>query len=318
MRIGSPLKHPNLHRFTHQVMATVFEIFLFHEDKAYSHQAAMEAFRLADALETELSRFIPNGDIGRINALEPGESTLVGLHAFACLKRGIELGRETGGCFDIFIGSLKDEWAGGESRGEKSSAWRMDDIRWRQDRVPLRLNEETFEVRLSDRVVVDLGAYGKGYAVDRMAESLREWDVESALVHGGRSSVYAFGRLSDRSGWPVTISHPQDRGKILRRFELHSEAMGASGLEKGSHIFDPRTGGPVRDRIAAWVLGPDAATADALSTAFMVMEPEDVRTYCSGRPELQALVMIKEGTGEGDSTHLMTFGISALNDNKKT
>jgi thiamine biosynthesis lipoprotein len=299
-------------------MATVFEILVFHEDMRYSQQAAMEAFRLVDALESELSRFIPNGDIGRINALEPGESTLVGLHAFACLERGIELGRETGGYFDIFIGSLKDEWAGGESRGKKSSAWRMDDIRRRQDLVPLKLNEETFEVRLSDRVVVDLGAYGKGYTVDRIAESLREWDVESALVHGGRSSVYAFGRLPDRSGWPVTISHPQDRGKILRRFELHSEAMGASGLEKGSHIFDPWTVEPVRDRIAAWVLGPDAATADALSTAFMVMEPEEVRTFCSGRPELQAMVMIKEGTGEGDLNQLTTYGVSALTDKEKT
>ena len=88
----SPVHHPNLHRFSHQAMATVFEVFIFHEDRVYSQQAAMEAFRLADVLEIELSRFVPNGDIGRINALPPGESARVGIHAFACMKRGLEIG----------------------------------------------------------------------------------------------------------------------------------------------------------------------------------------------------------------------------------
>jgi thiamine biosynthesis lipoprotein len=306
----SPLDHPHLHRFSHQAMATVFEIFIFHEDETYSQQAAMEAFRLADVLEIELSRFVPNGDIGRINALSPGESTRVGIHAFACLKRGLELGAETGGCFDVFIGSLKDAWMNGDSRGERTG--RIDGFRKRTGQAPLILSEESFEVRAFGRVTIDLGAFGKGYAVDRMAESLREWDVGSALVHGGRSSVYAFGRLADGSGWPVTISDPQDRVKILRRFELHNRAMGASGVEKGSHIFDPRTGEPVRERLAAWVLGPDAATADALSTAFMVMEPEAVRAFCSGHSELQAMVMEKPEAGTGSEARWITIGIDNL------
>jgi FAD:protein FMN transferase len=313
IRRNSPFHHPNLHRFSHQAMATVFEIFIHHEDKSYSHQAAMEAFRLADALETDLSRFIPNGDIGRINSLAPGGSTRVGVHAFACLKRGLELGVKTGGCFDILIGSLKDTRMDRASRAERPK--KNDGFRRPAGPNPLELNAESFEVRVSDRVTIDLGAFGKGYAADRMAESLREWDIESAFVHGGRSSVHAYGRLPDGSGWPVTISHPGDRGKILGRFKLRDRAMGASGLEKGSHIFDPRTGEPVRDRVAAWVLGPDAATADALSTAFMVMGIEDGRTYCSGHPEIQAMVMAEEGDG---NIRLISWGIPDLTEKEKT
>jgi thiamine biosynthesis lipoprotein len=310
----SILQHPNLRRFPHQAMATVFEIFIFHADGTYSHQAAQEAFRIADTIESEISRFIPNSDIGRINALDPGESTCVGIHAFACLAHGLKLGRETGGCFDIFIGSLKDEWAGRKSKRHALIPRRRDDGRRAAGQCPLELNEAAFEVRMSERSVVDLGAYGKGYAVDRMAESLREWDIESALVHAGRSSVHAFGRLPDGSGWPVTVSHPLDRRKILHRFELLDRAMGASGLEKGAHIFDPRTGEPARERIAAWVLAPDAATADALSTAFMVMEGDAVRAYCSARPEIQAMVM----TGAEWGGRLITFGVPALTEKEKT
>jgi len=306
----SPLHHPDLHRFSHQAMATLFEIVIFHEDRAYSQQAAAEAFRIADGLETDLSRFIPNGDIGRINALQAGESTRVGIHAFACLERSLELGLETGGCFDIFIGSMKDARNVGGLRSGRAGAEAV--FQKRTGQAPLELSGESFEVRACGRVAVDLGAFGKGYAVDRLAESLREWDIGSALVHGGRSSVFAFGSLADGSGWPVTVSDPRDRRKILRRFELNDRAMGASGLEKGSHIFDPRTGEPVRGRIAAWVLGPDAATADALSTAFMVMEPEAIRAFCSGHPELQAMVMTKPETGSEVESGWISVGIDDL------
>lgn len=291
-------------------MATIFEILLFREDGTYAHQAALEAFRILDALDSELSRFNPNGDIGRINALSPGESAAVGIHAFSCLKRGLELGADTAGCFDIFIGSLKD--ARPDDSSERTGIQK--DFRKSGSRPPLELDERTFSVRVSERVAVDLGAFAKGYAVDRMAESLRDWDIESALVHGGRSSVYAGGRMPDGCGWPVTSSLPGDSGKVVRRFELRDSAMGASGLEKGSHIFDPRTGEPVRGRIAAWVLGPDAAVSDALSTAFMVMEPEEVRLYCSGHPELQVMVLEKSEPGTGAEPRLMSIGLEDLHE----
>jgi FAD:protein FMN transferase len=319
IRRKSMFNHPHFHRFTHLAMATVFEILLFHEDGTYSHQAAAEAFRILDALDFELSRFNPNGDIGRINALSLEESAVVGVESFSCLKRGLELGAETGGCFDIFIGSLKD--ARPDARKEPgtsigasvgTSAGFRADFRKPGSRAPLELSEKTFTVRVSERVTIDLGAFGKGYAVDRMAESLREWDIESALVHGGRSSVFAAGRMPDGSGWRVTASLPGDRGKILKRFELQDRAMGASGLEKGSHIFDPGTGEPVRSRMAAWVLGPDAAVSDALSTAFMVMTQEEVRLYCSSRPELSALVLEEPAPDTGAGPQLFSVGMGDL------
>jgi FAD:protein FMN transferase len=302
----SILRHPDLHRFSHRAMATVFEIFMLHEDRSYSQQAAAEAFRLAESLEFDLSRFNPNGDIGRINSLGAGPSARIGIHALTCLKRAVDLQIETKGCFDIFIGSMKDGWhegkssrAGGKKRcksGEFSGP------------IPLQFDEESHEARLSERVTIDLGAFGKGFAVDRMADLLREWDIASALVHGGQSSVYSFGRLHDGTGWPVTISRPLPSGgrKVLHRFELRDRAMGASGLEKGPHIFDPRTGEPVCGRTAVWVLAPDAATADALSTAFMVMEPDAVAAYCSSHPGIQAAVL-PEDVGKGIS--LSYFGI---------
>ncbi len=59
----------------------------------------------------------------------------------------------------------------------------------------LQLDEAEQSVKVLDVVPkVDLGAIGKGYAVDRMIALLKEWDVRNVLVHGGTSSVFGLGR----------------------------------------------------------------------------------------------------------------------------
>jgi hypothetical protein len=60
-----------IHRFSHNAMATIFEILVSGADERYARQAAWEAFKLADRLEGDLSRYIENSDISRIR---PGQS----------------------------------------------------------------------------------------------------------------------------------------------------------------------------------------------------------------------------------------------------
>jgi thiamine biosynthesis lipoprotein len=120
-----------------------------------------------------------------------------------------------------------------------------------------------------------------------MAAVLKEWEMDNALVHGGTSSVYAF---SNASPWFVTISHPLDHKNIFRRLTLDHRAMGGSGIQKGQHILDPRLGRPADGPLAAWVLAEDAASADALSTAFMVMSLADIEAFCAKHPNIQAII----------------------------
>ena len=94
------------HRFTHNAMATVFEIFIIHKDKVYAEEAAFEAFRYLDQLEQELSRFLTNSDISRINHSGAGQPIRVGSDTFACLKQCVDLTAKTKGVFDITIGAF--------------------------------------------------------------------------------------------------------------------------------------------------------------------------------------------------------------------
>lgn len=270
-------------RFRHTAMATSFEIRCTHPDAAYAQQAARAAFVVVDRLEQHLSRFIENSDIARINALAAGESTIVGYESMQCLQLSAVMFDETNGAFDIAKGT-----------GFKS----------------LALEPGAFVVSASTGgVLLDLGAIGKGYAVDRMADVLEDWEVTRALIDAGQSSVLALEPPEGQTDWPLSLSDPRDH-LVLARICAVQRVLGASGIRKGDHIVDPRLGEPVRSRRAAWVSAPrqklvelnrctgiedsPTAVADALSTAFMIAPPEEIAAYCRAHPGLEAWILRDE------------------------
>jgi len=146
-------------------------------------------------------------------------------------------------------------------------------------------------------VHVDLGAIGKGYAVEAMANLLAQWEIDIALLHGGRSTVFALGAPPGMPGWPVVLNNPREPSQVLHRPLLHNQALSGSGLQKGQHIINPRTAQPLANGRAAWALTPSAATSDAISTAFMIMEVEEIEAYCRQHPEVSALILAEGGEG---------------------
>lgn len=237
--------------FTHEAMATTYTLSLVEADAAYARQAAGAAFEELDLLERRLSRFIESSDISRVNRLAAGRSTVVALETYECLEIALEMNRRTSGAFDVTYASA--------GRGPN-------------ERLVLDAADRTV-LAACEGVVVDLGGIGKGFALDRMAALLREWDISTALLWSSTSTVLAFGPRS----WPVEFGAADDR----RRVELREGAFSGSGTAvRGLHIIDPRTGRPARRRTRAWATAPTAAMADALSTALIVMSEEEVDRYC--------------------------------------
>jgi thiamine biosynthesis lipoprotein len=289
----------DVRRFSHEAMATVFEVHVVHPDERYAAQAAHAAFELTDRLERELSRFLPNSDIARINHLAAGERTQVSPSTLECLVIARHLFDLTDGAFDISIGT---------------------------ELPSLELDGGGFLVRSTrSGVHLDLGGIGKGYAVDRMTELLEEWGLERALVHGGFSSVCALESSAGCEGWPVTLRDPGAPSRLLARLSMRQMAVSASGLQKGAHIVDPRNGDAVRGRLAAWAAVPRpsttaenapgdeqnrAATAvtDALATAFMLLSTEAIAALCERSPALEAWVLQESPAGEMRDPELLHFG----------
>ena len=281
-----------IHRYQHRAMATLFEIVSADGDDAFSAGAVQAAFEEIDRLEQDLSRYLPNSDVSRINNLQPDHSVRVSADTFECLRLSLQYSGETAGAFDVTTGALKDCWVGRDRSLRTPSAGEIERARGRSGMHRLELDEGNMTVRARGTApLIDLGAIGKGFAVDRAAELLREWGVASALVHGGTSSVYAFGDYPGDAGWPVTLSNPVRLPEVLEKVLLRDQGLGGSGITKGMHIIDPRSASPVASRRASWVLSHTATRSDALSTACMIMTQEEIAGLIGRSRELRAIIV---------------------------
>lgn len=258
---------PDQQTLRHEAMATTFTIVIAQAEPAYARQAAAAAFAELDRIEGCLSRFVQSSDVFRINRLAPGQTTVVQLDTFECLRISLELQQATRGAFDVTFASA----------GPLTT----------EPRLVLSAEHHTVGV-LADGVRVDLGGIGKGFALDRMAALLADWDIEHALLAASSSTVLALGPPPGECGWPASVGPDHER----RHLKLVRRALSGSGTAvQGPHIIDPRTGQPASEWTRAWAGAPTAALADALSTALMVMSESEIRACCCDWPEISAYVL---------------------------
>ncbi len=126
---------------------------------------------------------------------------------------------------------------------------------------------------------LDLSGIGKGFAVDRVGERLREMGIKDFIFELGGEV------LAGEGEWNVEIESPDPVSRVILRTEnLNNRALATSGNYRqfkpdpgglASHIIDPRTGKPViRGSSSVTVIAEDCATADAWATALFVLGPE--------------------------------------------
>ena len=283
-------------------MATTFELFIADTDADNARHASHEAFSLIDRLESLLSRFSPCSDIAQVNRLQPGQSVRVAPDVFECLAIAVAASRETQGAFDPSIGPVIQCWRNDDGTRTSPAESELAAARLRTGMSRIELDQDSFSVALrpdgpAAGVILDLGAIGKGFALDKVASLLEEWDIGHALLNAGSSTVLALGPPSDQPGWPVAVGGSWGQAAGSAPLVLANQALSGSGTElQGPHILDPASGMPATAHRAAWAVCPSATVADALSTAFMVMPTEAVRAYCASHAAVRAWVVLPEGT----------------------
>ena len=243
---------PEIHQFNHRAMATHFQVRIADQEKTYAAQAAQASFDLVDKLESQLSRFRTNSDIAQLALLAPGEKLRVSEPAFSCLQIAKHMEQLTRSAFCATPAALQTQ--------PSLPQW---------DLVP----SEFSILCIDGRLEFDLGAIGKGFALDRMAELLGQWECPSFLLVAGGSSILAGDPPPDLPGWSCGLGDDDSPHRI---YLTHSSLSGSGLAVKGAHIFDPRTGQAATRQSRAWILANTAAESDALSTACMVLSESEL------------------------------------------
>jgi FAD:protein FMN transferase len=297
-------------------MATRFEILLHGAEPVALRAAGEEALDEIERLDEQLSLYRPTSEIARLNARAGIEPVRVEPNLFRLLEHAQQLHGETGGAFDITVAPLMRCWGFMRGTGHLPDAGDLAEARANIGMHLIELDPRDFTVHFArEGVMLDLGAIGKGYALERAAELLREAGVTSAVLHGGTSTIYGIGQPLEAEAWKIAIERPAMSAhsketpsrsiateplSALAVIPLRDEAVSVSavwgkGFEAGGqhygHVIDPRNGRPVAGAVLAAVVLPSATETDALSTALLTLGGEGLKQIADLRPNLRALVV---------------------------
>lgn len=291
-------------------MGTQWQLKIYSDrDAAHLLAVAEEVGGEVERLEQLLSFYRDDSDLVQLNATASLGTVRVDPRLFDILKRARDLWSSTGGAFDPTIGPLLRAWGFVGNSGSMPSAREIESARSIVGMQHVALDEEALEVHYErPGIELEFGAIGKGYAIERAVELLREeFGIESALIHGGTSTIFALGVQPDGSDWKVAVQRPNAApGETVLNLPLRDRAVSVSAPhgkwfqqdgKRYGHVLDPRTGYPAAGSVLAVVATGSATESDALSTALLVLGEPGIQLIRNLRPDCFALVGSHEEHG---------------------
>jgi thiamine biosynthesis lipoprotein len=285
-------------------MGSAYSVAVYGDDRTRMEEAVDAAFEEVRRLDQMLSNYKPESELSEMNRFAAERPVSVTPEMFGLLAACVEYSRLSEGAFDITVGPLMKVW--GFYKGTGRLPHRAE-ILGALDRVGygnilLDAGNRTVRFRRPG-VELDPGGIGKGYAVDRMIEVLKQYGIRTALVSASGSSIYGLGAPPGEKGWRVQIRDPKDESKSVAEVFLKDESMSTSGnYEKFfraegrvySHIMDPRTGWPAQGVLSVSAIAPRTLDTEAWTKPLFVNgrawaakhKPADLRAFfCEDTPE---------------------------------
>ncbi|MEA3414773.1 MAG: FAD:protein FMN transferase [Thermodesulfobacteriota bacterium] len=265
-----------------------------------------------EEINQSMSTFIKGSEISRFNRLSlVGERFYASddfLHVMIVAKNLYKL---SNGAWDGTIMPIVNLWGFGDKE-KKGNIPKKKEISRLLPEICFKhidIVENRYLVKRKAPISVDLASIAKGYAVDQIADLIRTSGIQNFIVEIG-GEVYASGFRQDGKPWKVGINRPDKDAPFDHAYKvvlLHNRALATSGDYRNffeiygrsySHIFDPKTGYPVSNRVvSASVLADKCAFADGLATALMVMGAEKGLRLVNTIDGVECLTVVEEKDG---------------------
>jgi thiamine biosynthesis lipoprotein ApbE len=289
-----------LHRMSHTTMGSELGVQAYARDSVALSRVVAEGFAAVDALDARWSLYRPESELSRLNRrASSGEVVAIEPDLFELLQVSAEVHRMTGGAFDVTVGPLVRLWGFLEGRPHWPRPEELEACRRRTGFDQLELDPAARTLRFRQPAMeLDLGGIAKGYVVDLLAARLRRAGVERFLVDFGGSSQLASGSPPGQAGWYLYLRPTWNDRLPMRKVVARDLSISTSGNDQRfwvrdgqiyGHVLDPRTGLPTHQQGSVSVMAASATLSDALSTAFLVMGPEQATRLVDAHPEWRAV-----------------------------
>lgn len=301
----SGCKQPKEQSRNFYLMDTVISVTIYDISEEDVDPIFDQCQKILSELDALWARGQAGSDIAKWNASTDGDVDL-DARTVSLLKKAISVTQETDGAFDITVAPLVDLWKQCETENRLPTEEEMAAALISVGSDKLTIEKDQLKKELAS-VQLDLGAIGKGGAIDLLIAYLESCDLQGGLVSFG-SNVAVFGEKTDKTPFKIAIRDPHDQSGVVGSVSLQSgEILSISGDyeryvmidgEKYHHILSPENGYPAVSGLSTVaVITRDGALADVLSTALFVMgEARAMELYEAETFDFEAVFIHQDGT----------------------
>jgi thiamine biosynthesis lipoprotein len=279
-----------------------------------AEELAERVFSELERIDHAFSRFRENNQLAQLNS-KTGEWQNVSDELFSLLKFGKQVSEQSGGTYDMRSKSLLEKWGYDADYSLVEKVGNEDELTLTKEALR---NEVFCGMKIDERRVqlsspVELGGHGKGYAIDRARELLK--DLDHFCINAG-GDLYVKGQDfqdGEARAWKIAFEHPLDTSMAIGFVEVGGAENGA-GLALASssgnrrqwgkgrhHLVDVSAGEAACEMLAVYTQAESAMVADAFSTALFVMGFEKAREFLETGSE-------KEGAENDSSLEALLIG----------
>lgn len=292
---------------TGEALGTSYQIAYFRDTPSDISSSVDSIF---SAINQSMSTYLPNSDISKINR---GDSTLVVDHMFReVFTLSAQIHKRTKGYFDPTVGVLTDAWGFGPGEAIALDSIAVDSLLRYVGLAKVTLTGDSRIRKAHPEIRIDFNAIAKGYAIDRIAMLLENRGVDNYLVEVGGEVRTGGVNIKKDTLWTVGVDDPTagEERRIMAVVALEDRAMASSGNyrkfrvdsvsgAKYVHTIDPKTGYTKSSNVlAATVMAPTCAEADAYATAFMALPLEETKRLLGELTNLEGMIIYTDKNGK--------------------
>jgi len=306
------LSEVKLLKQTRMIMGTFAEVTVYSNDEKTAGKAIEGALDEMGRTDRIMSNYKKDSELSRLNRNAVKAPVPCSAELLDVIEKSQYYSELSDGAFDITISPFVALWGFFDEKGHIPPNKEIDRLLPAVSYKNIVISKSVDPKKPSTvflkntQTQIDLGAIGKGYAVDKALEIIKNFGIDNACVNLG-GNIYVLGASAGKNTWKIGVQHPRNKDEILGYLELKNEATATSGDyerffeikgNRYSHIINPKTGMPVNGIIAVTIVAPTGTEVDALSTSVFVLGHEKGMELIKKIPNAEAMIAYEEKDGK--------------------